>query len=153
MSRVEETVEVHAPIETVFAQVTDPRRVPEWNPSVIEVHGVDYPVRVGTTWEQTVSVLGRMTHLSCQVVRYDPPHEGEIEVSGDLRARLWTRCSAGASATRLTQGIEFEPPGGRLRSIVGKAATATIRHELRATMSRQRETLEREAGGSDGSGT
>lgn len=153
MTRVEESTQLEAPMEMVFLQVTDPRRVSEWNPSVIEVQDVDYPLRVGASWRQTVSVLGRIERVTCRVIRYEPPVHGELEVSGDREARLWTHCDPSGSGTRLTQGIEFEPPGGRLRALVGTAAAVTMRRELRATIERQRETLEREAGEMDGSGT
>ena len=152
MASVEESVEVRAPIDAVFTQVTDPRRVPEWNTAVIEVHDVEYPIRVGSAWAQTISVLGRPANVTCTVTQFEPPRFGEILVAGDQQARLWTRCDSGPSGTRLTQGVEFEPPGGRIRAIVGKAVTSRIRHELRATMARQRETLEREAGETNGSG-
>jgi uncharacterized protein YndB with AHSA1/START domain len=153
MPIVEHSIDISAPIDVVFAQVTDPRRAAEWAPGVLEITDVSGPLGPGATWVQKVSMLGRHESIKCRVVRYEPPYFGEIEVTGDQSGRLWTRCEEVAGSTRLTQGAEFGNPAGRLGAVAGVAARSLIKRELHAAMKRQRATLEREAGGADGART
>jgi uncharacterized membrane protein len=153
MPTVEHTVKIRAPIEAVFTAATDPKRAPEWNPNVIEVRDVTYPLQEGSTWKQITVVMGRQVTLNCRVVRFGPPHEGDLEVSGDLRGRIWTRCQSDGTETQVTQGIEFEPPGGSLVRMAAGLLRPTVQRELKQSMERQRTTLEQESGGIGGSGT
>lgn len=152
MPVVERTIDIRAPIETVFAAVTDPGRGPEWNPNILEVSGVEYPIREGSTWQQTVLVAGRRMHLTCRVVRYDPSTLGELIVSGDQQGHIWTQCEPVGPYSRVTQRMEFTSPGGMLGRMVGGFATRMVAQELNRSLERQRMTLETEAGGRHGSG-
>ena len=144
MTKIEETVDVRAPIEDVFEAVTDPIRIPEWNASVIEVQDFSgYPVGIGSTWRQSISVAGRVLNLVCTVDRYDPPREGSFQVSGDQQGYVWTICQDMGGLTRLTQGVDFEPPGGMLGKMMGPVIASAMRQEIARTMQRQREALEK----------
>lgn len=153
MTVVEQSIDIRAPIERVFAVVTDPRRGPEWNPSIVEVSDFSgYPIYPGTTWQQVVMVLGKPMRLMCRVQEYVAPYSGVIEVSGDQRGRIWTRCDASGGVTRVTQGMDFIPPGGMLGRLGMGMMRGRIQQELYGTMVRQRDALDAE-GGDDGSGT
>lgn len=147
MPIVEQSIDIQAPIDVVFDALTDPRRTQEWNPNIVEVSGVTYPLREGSSWRQVALVLGKPANLSCRIVRFLPPHEGVLEISGDQRARAWTRCESLGSSTRVTQGIDFAPPGGRLGKLAGGLARPAVQYELHQTMTRQRAILEAEFGG------
>lgn len=147
MPSVEESIDIAAPIERVFALVTTPRRAPEWEPHIMEVSEVSGPMGPGASWTQTVSMLGRHERVACRVTRFEPPSDGEVEVTGEHRGRLWTHCERLNGATRLTQGIEFANPTGRLGGIAGAAARSVMKRELHAAMKRLRTTLELEARG------
>jgi uncharacterized protein YndB with AHSA1/START domain len=154
MARVEDSVDIRAPIEIVFAAVTDPRRSLDWNPTLVDVSNMTgLPPAVGTSWRQIANYVGRRVTLDCRIAEYNPPHEGVLDISGDYAGRIVTLCESVQGATRLVQTIEFEPPGG----IAGRLAMAVIqpviKREIDRTLTRQREILEREAGTSDGSET
>lgn len=153
MAKVEEVNTIHAPIEEVFAALTDPRRAMEWNPSILEVRDISGPLQEGTTWRQTAVLAGKRAQLDCRVSAYQPPHRGVIEVTGGQQGRVWTQCEPVEGGTRVTQGIEFALPGGLLGGLAAGPITGMVRGELQRAMRRQRETLEAEAGGNDGSGT
>ncbi|HZU12593.1 MAG TPA: SRPBCC family protein [Chloroflexota bacterium] len=144
MPVVERSIEINAPIDRVFAALTDPRRAAEWNPNVIEVRDFSGPLEVGATWRQTVAVAGRLQHLKVRVSRYSPPREGELEVTGDQRARIWTRCEDLGGRTRVTQGMDFAPPGGVLGVVGGPVARLMAEREIERSMRLQRELLEGE---------
>lgn len=152
MTVVEESIDIRGPIDTIFATVTDPRRAPEWNPSVVEVSDFSgYPIHPGTTWQQVVMVLGKPARLHCRVIEYAAPHSGVIEVSGAQHGRIWTRCEAAGDVTHVTQGMDFIPPGGVLGRLGVGVMKGRIQQELYKTMVRQRDALEA-GGGNDGSG-
>lgn len=147
MTAVEESILIRAPIGPVFTALTDPRRSVEWNPSIVELGDVSGPVREGTIWRQTVMMMGRPMKLNCRVERYFPPQEGVIAISGDQRGQVWTRCVPSPEGTWVTQGIDFEPPGGMLGRLMSGAIAPAIKRELVQTMRRQKEVLEGESGG------
>ena len=154
MAGVEESIEIHAPIDEVFAIVTDPRRGPDWNNNILEVANVSAtPVDPGTTWEQTVMMAGRRARLKCRVVDFRPPHGGMVEVSGDQRGRLWTECRPTGKGTLVIQGMDFVPPGGVLGRIGIRMAEGMIRRELARTLERQRSVVENELRRDYGPGT
>lgn len=152
MPTVEQSIDIRAPIEEVFDAITDPRRTPEWNTSITEVSGVTYPMQTGSTWSQTVMVAGRPVKLNCKVTRYERPHDGEVEVSGDQRGYIWTRCASLDGSTRVVQRVEYEPPGGMLGRMMGGMISGMVEKELRQTLTRLRDTLESEDGVVRGSG-
>jgi uncharacterized membrane protein len=151
---VEETVDIRAPIDAVFAALTDPRRVMEWNSQVLTVRAISSETpRPGTTWQQEMDVMGQRMTVTCRVTHYAPPFEADVDVSGAQRGRIWTRCRPGNGATSVTEGIEVELPGGPFSRMAGQLVKGPLRRELLQTMQRQREILERESGGVRGSGT
>lgn len=153
MPAVEEVIEIRAPAAAVFEALTDPRRAAEWNPSIVRVSNISGSMGIGASWDQEMVMGGRVMRLHCQVVRWAPPHEGLIAVSGDQQGQVWTRCDPLPIGTRVTQGISFNPPPGMLGGLLGGAIGHVIQRELRATMSRQRAALQVEAGGTSGPGT
>lgn len=148
MPTIEESVDIRAPVTEVFAAITDPRRSVEWSPSVKAVTPASpLPVQVGTTWRQRVGMAGTTVMLDCRVVALMPPHDGVLEISGDQRGRLTTRCREGDGLTRVTQTLMYDVPGGIAGSIMAKVAQPIIRREMVQSLARVRETLERERGG------
>ena len=154
MPVVEDTIDIRAPIDRVFEALTDPRRGPEWNPNIVDVQMLSgMPIGEGTSWRQVTVMLGRPTNLLCRITRYRAPHEGLLEVSGAYGGRIWTLCEENGGVTRVTQRLEYEIPGGALGRMAAGLAGTAIRREMVKGMQRQRETLEREAGGHGGPGT
>ncbi|MBV9281477.1 MAG: SRPBCC family protein [Chloroflexi bacterium] len=150
MATVEASIDIKAPIQQVFATITDPRRAPDWNPNVIEVKDVsEGQLGEGSTWRQVTLILGRQANLVCRIARFQPPHEGLLEISGDQRATIRTTCQSQGAYTRVTQVIDFVPPGGVVGRMAAGLLGPTLKNELTQTLERQRQALEGGAG-SDG---
>jgi uncharacterized protein YndB with AHSA1/START domain len=84
--------DVAASIEGVFNALADPRTYPDWwKPVYIDVQAVGPPT-VGAVSQQHFK--GRLPYELRQtstIVRFDPPREFEIDVTGDLRGHgTWT---------------------------------------------------------------
>jgi uncharacterized membrane protein len=152
MAVVKDSIDIRAPIDVVFKAITDPRRTMEWNSSIAGVSGLsEYPPRLGTVWRQVAMVAGRKVDLNCRITSWTVPREGVLEVTGGQRATITTRCHEVGDITRVTQTIDFVPPGGFLGSLAGGAISIAVKREMRGAMQRQKDTLEREAGGQSGS--
>ena len=145
MPYFEQVIEISAPVERVFAALTDPKRGYDWNPNIVDVSDIEaYPPREGTSWRQVIMVAGRATNLQCQIVQWDPPRQGELRVSGDQRATVWTRCTAHNHDTHVVQAMEFAVPGGALGKLAEGMIRGALQREVKQTLQRQKEILERE---------
>lgn len=147
MTRIEVTLDIKAPIDRTFATITDPKRGPEWNPNIREVVDLsDDPVREGSTWRQVTVMMGRPVTLKCRVVDYEPPLVGTLEIDGSYHGRIRTVCRDLGNAVRVTQVLDFEPPGGALGRMAAGFARPQLQREMTQTLERQRAVLEHQEG-------
>jgi uncharacterized protein YndB with AHSA1/START domain len=78
--------------EEVFAVVTDPSRLPEWQPMVVRAEPLqEGPVRQGTRLREVRRVRGKELEQILEVAELEPPRrfglrvvEGPLPVHGDL---------------------------------------------------------------------
>lgn len=96
------TVDINAPIEQVYAYVTDLKRHPEWSNNRMEMKVEGEPVAVGTTFETVVSAFGKESTKG-KVVEVTPPTKFVYE------------CDTSSSGYwRWTMTLESIPSGTRL---------------------------------------
>jgi uncharacterized protein YndB with AHSA1/START domain len=154
MGEIQETIHIRAPIDRVFAALTDPGRGPEWNPAITGMQGVSPgPAHVGTQWNQTTLIGGRPMNLVCRITQLDPPRFGVLEVSGDQRGKITTHCFEVEDGTQVTQKLEYVPPGGLFGGLAGGFISHALRREMMRTMDRQRTIIEQECAAQRGSRT
>lgn len=154
LARVMETMDIRAPIEQVFAAVTDPRRSAEWNPNIVDVSPPSpLPIQIGSTWLQTTMIMGKPVTLQCRVTDLQAPVLGRLEVTGPQRATIVTTCQPVPGATRVTQTVEFAPPGGIFGALAAGFAGPMLQREVRRTMEGARTSLEAEWRDRGGPGT
>jgi len=79
--RVEQSIEIARPVEEVFAFVTDPDRLGEWQTSIVEVRreraGTLQP---GDRLREVQSALGRRVESTVEVVEYEPPRRFALHI-------------------------------------------------------------------------
>lgn len=88
--RVEQTIEVARPIEDVFAYVTDPEKLPEWQKGTIQVsREASGPLKEGERLYEIHAAMGRHLRSTVEVVELDPPRafalhmvEGPLPIDG-----------------------------------------------------------------------
>jgi uncharacterized protein YndB with AHSA1/START domain len=152
MGQIQETLDIRAPIDRVFAALTDPSRASDWNPAVKNAQGAPTgPAHVGTQWNQSAIVAGRPVNLVCRITGLEAPTYGVLEVSGDQRGTITTRCSEIDGGTRVTQTLDYTPPGGIFGQMAGGMIANAIRREMIRTMERQRTIIEEESRAQSGS--
>lgn len=93
MATIVATTEISRRPEDVFAYVTDPTRLSEWQESVVESDSSDTPVRVGTTARVTRRVGRRAMSSTAEIAELNPPTNWTVRgrdgaVRGDVRGRI-----------------------------------------------------------------
>ena len=87
MASWKDSILIHAPPEDVFAYVDDPRELPTWLPSMIEVRNV-IGSGLGQQYEYTYKMGGLQLRGTNIVIEYVPNERGLHQVIGMISA-LW----------------------------------------------------------------
>ena len=149
MIRIEFDVDVERPVEDVFAYLTDPRRLHEWQPRTtsVEVEG-DEPVGVGTRFRETRQILGRDIEQTVEVSEYEPPRRFGLRiVDGPLKVDGAHELEPRGSGTRIHVVAAGEPTGAA--RLGGPLVKRALERELRGHYGRLKRNLEAgEAAGS-----
>ncbi|WP_149182173.1 SRPBCC family protein [Streptomyces sp. TRM49041] len=115
MSSIKESVVIDRRPEEVYAYVSDPTHLPEWQESAVEAHQVgDTPLGVGSRVEVTRQVGKRVIPMTMEVTEFDPPrswrmHGVEGPVRPDLRGTV--ESIDDGTRSRLTLDLNIEGHG------------------------------------------
>ena len=141
MIRVSESIVVERPIDDVFAYLTNPETVGEWQGSALEARLEDGPMRAGSRVVETRKFLGRRIESTMEVLEYEPPTRFVIATrSGPVPFTVTNVLSAENGATRVEATLEGEP-GAFFRlaePLVGRAAE----REIRSTFATLKDVME-----------
>jgi uncharacterized protein YndB with AHSA1/START domain len=118
MAPITTTTEVARPAEEVFAYVTDPRTMYEWQRGCVSGH-MDAPTtRVGSKCTTIRRIGGREREVTTEITEYDPPRRwADRGIDGPIRALVAVTVEplADASRSQLTIELDFTGHGiGRL---------------------------------------
>jgi carbon monoxide dehydrogenase subunit G len=111
VARIEHSIEIARPVDEVFAVLTDPTRLHEWQGTVVkaELEG-EPPLRAGSRVREVRSFLGRRIETTVEIVEVAPPD------------RFALRSAAGPVEFDVRQTVEPTPDGSRVRiAMEGKA--------------------------------
>ncbi|GAA2813536.1 SRPBCC family protein [Streptomyces showdoensis] len=140
MSRINASVDISRRPEDVFAYVTDPTHLPEWQESAVAVRRTaGTPGTVG----QQVAVTRRMgrrdVDMTMELTQLDPPRSWHVHgVDGPVRGDVQGTIEPldGGERSRLTLSLDFEGHGA------GKALVPlVVRPHARREMTRDERKL------------
>lgn len=144
--KIEASVDVAAPRETVYALVMDPRRLDEWvsiHDSLLEAPSGE--LERGSKLTQCLKVAGTRFRVSWRVVEDDRPERVVWEGSGPV----WTKArviyefdAAGDGSTRFSYVNEYELPGGAAGRVAGRAVARAAKREMKRSLDRLKELAE-----------
>jgi uncharacterized protein YndB with AHSA1/START domain len=140
--RVHQSFEIARPPEVVFAFITDPDRLGQWQTSIVEIRRERRePPAPGERFREVHAGLGRRLESTVEVVEYDAPRRFALRiVDGPLPLDgAWT-LTPSAGGTR----VEFAGDG-RLRGarrLLEPLVNALVRRQFRAHHERLRRALE-----------
>ena len=142
VTRIEDSVYIEAPPESVWHVTTDPRLSPQWNANIVAIRDVSgVPVETGSSWVQVVRILGKSTDMRAVVTECHPPNGGTVQFSGPGEPLVTSKIEAEGSGSRLTQIMEITIPGG-LGGMAMRIAIPTIERELRHALESQKKAVE-----------
>jgi uncharacterized protein YndB with AHSA1/START domain len=126
MKRWEKSIRIEAPIDRVFAYISDFSRHGEWSGHDLQVTRADSgPVAVGATFATVAKQFGTQREQST-ITQMTPPREFGWESSGALgRVHHWFSLGEGSGTTTLTKGAEFVEP-----KLLAKATMFRISRDL-----------------------
>jgi uncharacterized protein YndB with AHSA1/START domain len=144
MAPIITTTEIARPAEDVFAYVTDPSTMPEWQKGCVRGHMDGPTTRVGSKCTTVRRIGGREQEVTTEITEYDAPHRwADRGIDGPVRAVVAVTVEplADRSQSRLTIELDFTGHGiGKLLVplLVRRQAAA----EMPENMRRLKERLE-----------
>ena len=141
--RLQALVEVPAPPSLVFALLSTPERLPEWNTSVANARRVgSEPVGPGSRAVFSGRLLGQTLESETEVVAFEPPRLFATRGLRGPRLETIFRLEACPFGTRVAVELNGNVPGG---AIGGAIAERFLRSELTASLERLRALCAAEA--------
>ena len=114
MAPITNSMEVARPAEQVFAFVTDPRHMPEWQKGCLKGQLDGPTTHVGSRCTTTRSIGGREREVTTEITEYDPPRKwADHGIDGPIRAIVvvTVRPLADGTRSRLTIELDFAGHG------------------------------------------
>ncbi|MEV5875583.1 SRPBCC family protein [Streptomyces sp. NPDC052101] len=114
MSAFHEEIDVDRSPGDVWAYVSDPAHLPEWQESAVSVEQLDdEPFGLGSRIRITRHVGGRDMPMTMQVTEFEPPHSWGLRgIDGPVRGRVHGEVTPLADGrTRVTMDMDFEGHG------------------------------------------
>jgi uncharacterized protein YndB with AHSA1/START domain len=112
MAPIVASAEISKSPAEVFAYVTDPTRLHEWQESVVKSESSDTPVRVGTKAQVTRRVGRREMTQSAEVAELKPPTSWTVRgIDGPVRGGVKGRVEPLDDGTRSRVTIELDLQG------------------------------------------
>ena len=112
MAPIVASTEISRIPDDVFAYVTDPARLPEWQESVVRAESSDTPVRVGTKARVTRRVGRREMTQSAEIAELTPPTRWAVRgLDGPVRGNVKGTIDPLDNGTRSRVTIELDLQG------------------------------------------
>jgi uncharacterized protein YndB with AHSA1/START domain len=144
MIEFELTVEIRRPVDEVFAYVTDPETLSQWQTNTVEVEVLtEGPMRAGTRLREVHVAMGRRLEQVVEVSAYESNRRFDLRVvegKFPLDGRNTFEATATGTTVRLV-AMGHAPKGMRLLEPV---LTRLARRQMRAHYSRLKTVLEGE---------
>ena len=147
MAPIVASTEISRTPEEVFAYVTDPTRLPEWQETVVRAESSDTPVRVGTRAKVTRRVGRREMTQSAEIAELNPPTHWAVRgLDGPVRGSVKGTIDPLDDGTRSRVTIELDLHGEGIGKLL---LPLLIRRQAASEMPRNvqklKERLERTA--------
>ena len=130
MSRVETSIRIDAPLDTVWEVLMDPERLGDWVTIHRKVGKVsDTPLKEGATLEQTLCLAHTNFNVNWEVTEVREPKLVVWEGKGPVRSHAHTTYRFepdGNGGTRFRYENDFKPPMGPLGSAAGRVLVGGV---------------------------
>jgi carbon monoxide dehydrogenase subunit G len=127
MAVVNKSLEIHAPVATIFAIVDDEQRLAEYVPGVTRVEDVQRTDRhIGDSIRVVYSLLGRPMPQRFVTTAWSRNEQIAMNMEGSMPGTFVWTFQAHGDSTRVSIHIDYQLPGGPL----GKAFDAILMERM-----------------------
>ncbi len=144
MAPITNTLEIARAAKEVFAYVTDPQHMPEWQKGCLAGQ-LDAPItHVGSKCTTTRSIAGREREITTEITEYDPPRRwADRGIDGPIRAIVVVTVEPVGDGTHSRLTIELDFAGHGLGKIlVPLVVRRQAAKEMPGNMDQLRQRLE-----------
>jgi uncharacterized protein YndB with AHSA1/START domain len=144
MAAIVASTEIARSPDDVFAYITDPMNLPEWQESVVKVECKETPVHVGTRAQLTRRVGKREMRMTSEVVELSPPTHWTIRgVDSPVRGNIDGRIEPLDDGARSRVTIEIDLHGhGIGKLLLPLVVKKKVETEMPRNMQHLKEQLE-----------
>ncbi|MFW2387857.1 MAG: SRPBCC family protein [Polyangiales bacterium] len=135
------SIQIDAPADRVFAYVDDPKAMPEWFPSLVEVHNV-IGAGEGQQEEWTYKLAGILLRGEATVVEHVPNQRAVHQTIGMGHGTVGYSVERHDEGTTLTLEIEYEIPIPVLGRMAERLTIQRNAREFELALINVREALE-----------
>jgi carbon monoxide dehydrogenase subunit G len=136
MARIEQSIEIARPPADVFAVLTDPARLADWQGTVVEAQlEGDGPMRAGARVREVRSFLGKRIESTVEILEHEPPTRFALcSAAGPVTFRVEQTVEPAGAGSRVRVRMEGEARGvlGLGARVAVKAAERQLRTDLDA---------------------
>lgn len=141
MAAISESAHIRASVDRVFAYVTEPTTLPEWLPSMVEVHNV-IGTGLGQQYEWTYKMAGMLFRGQSTVVEHVPP-KCSVHQSIGMIGSTWTlRFEPHDEGTTFTLEVEYTVPVPVLGKLAERLIANRDKRDLALAFENVKEMLE-----------
>jgi uncharacterized protein YndB with AHSA1/START domain len=110
MIKLENSTVINRSVADVFAYMSEPQNVPEWNALVLEAKA-EGPMRQGTKVHQMAKFLGRRIDVTAEITEYEVNKKFAMKTSAPFPLVVTNLFEAAGAGTRVTAIVEGEVGG------------------------------------------
>jgi uncharacterized membrane protein len=121
MAHIEKSVTIDAPVDRVFAYVTDIQSIPQWWPIEVRNATAERAAK-GVKYDWTYRMLGIPFHGTSEHVEVQPGERILIQSTGGIPNTLEYRLASQEGKTVVTMTMDYTVPG----SVLGKLADKLV---------------------------
>jgi hypothetical protein len=138
--QISETAHVSADPDTVFSQITDPGRLPQWNRAITEVIDAPAaPLGSGSIWKVRVHAMGTswVSRSEARVIdkaggRFS--YRSQTDDGNPSYADWEWRLDPSPEGTRVTTSVDLEPVTFWRKYLLVRLRRRTLDREMRASL-------------------
>jgi hypothetical protein len=142
MSRIEESVEIHCPVEKAFAFTIDAARWSTWQTIIPEAEQTSKgPVGIGTTFRGTNHLMGRTMKWTAQVIEYEKDRKfGKNITSGSVFIEQHNTYEPAKDGLKFTIAYDMKVSG--FLKLLSPIIVSSMHKELKKSLGNLKQILE-----------
>jgi ligand-binding SRPBCC domain-containing protein len=139
--RLEKSIVIQRPVETVFAFITEMRNVPRWTLACEIRQTGEGPIGIGSRFVQFVDVLGQKFEITTEITAYEPPKVFALKtISGPFPLENTFTFAPDEAGTLVTAVGEGEP--GNVLKLAKPLMTAMVKNQVESQLRQLKRLLE-----------